>query len=72
VVIHGEPPAKVFADLRSRRDQVAYQPLRSQLAPRAFTVTIADLGEFTAETYETRLRGWARAALEAWSGEAAG
>lgn len=39
----------------------------SRPGPR-FAVTIADLGDFAAETYAAQLDAWCQAALEAWRG----
>lgn len=71
--VDGERPAMVFGALReggagrTRRDVPARPPL-----PRGMpTMTIADLADFSAETYAAHLDAWCRAALAAWSGVAA-
>ena len=43
-------------------------PLPAAPFPGAgYAVTIADLGEFDAETYTARLEDWGRATLAAWT-----
>jgi len=65
-----ESPAGVFASVRARKGKptglagVPPRPSKRQTMPK---VTIADLGEFSAETYAEQLDDWCRAALESWS-----
>jgi hypothetical protein len=63
------PPTRVFADLRGLHDRTAFDGVvpRRPLVGRALpTVTIADLGDFSAATYPSQLDAWCRATLRAW------
>jgi hypothetical protein len=62
-------PAFVFAALRSSRGGLPGAwtvPARPSKQVRAPNVTIADLGDFAAETYPMRLDAWCRASLSSW------
>ena len=60
-----ESAAAVFA--ARRRDTTAKpRVLRPSRETLAFSVTIADLGEFEADTYPAALDAWCRAALAGW------
>ena len=69
--ITGEDPQAVAQSLRripnGDPDHTAVPPLSADAgAPKSFRVTIADLGEFDAETYPQLLGDWCRATLEAF------
>jgi hypothetical protein len=63
VVLAREPLAAVVAEFRAQPQAVSATP-PPPLAP-PFAVTIADLGDFPAETYQEDLLRWARAAVGA-------
>jgi len=73
IYVGHEPRADVFARLRSTRGSlpaewsVATRPAAPLRAP---SMTIADLGEFDAESYAARLDDWCRAALAVWGVDA--
>ena len=68
VVEHRESPAAMIPELRARGSTKDVPPRRlsADRAPHRFAVTIADLGDFPAETYQADLDRWARATHEAW------
>jgi hypothetical protein len=35
--------------------------------PRIFALTIADMGDFEAETYQVKLDAWCKATIDAWN-----
>src|SRR5215831_21240103 len=64
-----QPPARVFAELRAAKGRVpthAEVPARPPTILSRPAITIADLGDFSAASYATRLDEWCRAALRAW------
>ena len=64
-----QPPARVFGALRAAHGRVVSDPELPARAPAMVTrpaITIADLGEFSAGDYATRLDEWCRATLRAW------
>jgi hypothetical protein len=63
VVLDGEPLAQVVAEFRAQPRSVSTTPSGTPPSPRAFAVTIADLGTFDAATYADDLLRWARAAV---------
>lgn len=73
IYVLGRPPAQVFAALAAARGaaraawELPPRPARQAAAP---SVTIADLGDFAAETYVERFDAWCRAALSAWGAPA--
>jgi hypothetical protein len=68
IIGRGEDVDAVFEEFRAHPDTpaAASAHLRADLAPARYEVTIADLGDFDGETYESKLRAWARATYEAW------
>jgi len=73
IYVDREPRAEVFARLRSSRGALPAGwkvPTRPAGPVRAPSTTIADLGEFGAETYTTKLDDWCRAALAMWGVDA--
>lgn len=71
VWIKGDNRAKLAAAMRSRQELPPAEwdvpPLPAAPAGRArYAVTIADLGEFDADTYVRKLEDWGRATLAAW------
>ena len=68
IVGRGEDIGAVFARFRARpkaRDDLP-EKLRAEHAPRGYSMTIADLGNFGAQTYESRLRAWAACTYASW------
>jgi hypothetical protein len=61
----GHQPAEVFAARRKTPDAPP-RIKRARRPVRAFTVTIAHLDDFAAETYAAKLDVWCRSALAAW------
>jgi hypothetical protein len=64
-----EPPAHVFAELRSGARELtksAAVPKRPSSPVSRPAVTIADLGDFEAHSYPAQLDVWCRATLVAW------
>lgn len=62
-------PAFVFVVLRSSHGGLPATwtvPARPSKQVRAPSVTIADLGDFAADTYPMRLDAWCRASLSSW------
>ena len=69
IYVSGEAPAKVFAALVGARGELPPTwsvPRRASRPIAAPAVTIAELGDFEAETYAERLDAWCRATLVAW------
>lgn len=70
VWIKGDNRARLAAALRQRQDLPPSEwdvpPLPPPPAGSRYAVTIADLGEFDAETYVAKLEEWGRATLAAW------
>jgi uncharacterized protein DUF5946 len=69
--VAGDEPSYVARTLREANDGARLSwhvpPLPAEAgAPRKFRVTIADLGDFGAESYASRLDDWCRATLEAF------
>jgi hypothetical protein len=60
----GQSPAHVF---RTTRADHRVDTARPEHRSRAPSVTIADLGDFAAETYAERLDAWCRASLASWA-----
>jgi hypothetical protein len=72
VWVKGDNRAKLAAAMRERQDMTpeewgvpAVPPV--PLAGTRYAVTIADLGEFDADTYVRKLEDWGRATLKAWA-----
>lgn len=62
-------PQRVFEDLAAHHGTLPAgwtSPTRPSQATGRPSVTIADLGDFEAETYPARLDDWCRASLSAW------
>jgi hypothetical protein len=68
VIGRGEPLDRVVADFRRRGAVGTRLASPVQASPRAFAVTIADLDEFDAATFESDLMRWARATHDTWAG----
>lgn len=71
VYTDGEAPMQVAQQIRAVNGQTPAHwdvaPLRgADNPPRSYAVTIADLGEFEAESYPTALDAWCRATIAAW------
>jgi len=71
VWIEGDNRAKLAAAMRARQDlppaEWGVPPLPSPPpAGTPYAVTIADLGDFDADTYVEKLEEWGRATLAAW------
>jgi len=71
VWVKGDNRAKLAAAMRERRDTPTSEwdvpPLPAPPPPGTrYAVTIADFGEFDAETYVAKLEEWGRATLAAW------
>jgi hypothetical protein len=67
----GDNRAKLAAAMRERQDQPPFEwgvPPLPEVPPAgtSYTVTIADLGGFDAETYPEKLEEWGRATLAVW------
>lgn len=72
VIGRGEPLERVVSDFRRRLP--GDEPRHSvdlPTPPRRFEVTIADLGDFGAATFESNLHRWALATLASWFAAAA-
>jgi len=72
VVAAGDDPLRVFAALRraSKLSPAEWQvpPLPAPPLPGGpYAVTLAELGDFTAETYAERVAAWARATYQRWA-----
>ena len=71
VWIKGDNRAKLAAAMRERQSMppeewgVPALPAAPTASPR-YAVTIADLGEFDADSYVQKLEEWGRATLAAW------
>lgn len=70
IYVAGESPAAVFGALVAHRGKIprADKNVPARPAARAImpSITIADLADFAAETYPTRLDAWCRATLASW------
>lgn len=70
VWIEGDNRAKLAASMRARQnlppEDWGVPPLPKVPGEPRYAVTIADLGNFDAETYIEKLEQWGRATLEAW------
>ena len=71
VWIKGDNRAKLAAAMRERQDMSPEEwgvPSLPRTPPGGskYKVTIADLGEFDAETYPEKLEEWGRATLALW------
>lgn len=69
IYLAGLSPAYVFATLMRQGGRIAGEwemPERPGRPTRYPTVTIVDLGEFSADGYPELLDRWCRAALDAW------
>jgi ribosomal protein S18 acetylase RimI-like enzyme len=69
VVVQGAAPAEVFASIVRARGGLPATwgiPPRPAAPAMAPTVTIADLGAFTADRYPAQLDEWCRSALTMW------
>lgn len=69
-----QPPARVFGALRALKGRVVTDPDVPAHAPAPANrpaITIADLGDFSATDYATRLDEWCRATLRAWGARVA-
>ena len=72
VWMKGDNRAKLAAAMRERQDMspeewgVPSLPVTPPVGAK-YTVTIADLGAFDADTYAHKLEEWGRATLEVWS-----
>jgi len=64
-----QPPERVFGALRAAQGRVVSDPevpARAAAMATRPAITIADLGDFSADDYAMRLDQWCRAALRAW------
>lgn len=71
VYTYGSSPGDVAQQIRAVGGKTPefwdVAPLRGAVdPPREFAVTIADLGDFEAETYAGKLDDWCRATIAAW------
>lgn len=69
IYVDGERPKRVFDRLVSERGGMPHEwntPPRRVERRAAPSMTIADLGDFAAETYAARLDEWCLASLAAW------
>lgn len=71
LVVHRDDPVRLFAGLRKSKDTRPTDwdapPLPAPPAPGgSYEVTIADLGDFAAESYPEAVDAWARATYERW------
>ena len=62
----GQPLAHVTAMFRGRARSTDTIPPRPAQLRESPTITIADLADFAAATYPTRLDAWSRATLVSW------
>ncbi len=71
VWIKGDNRAKLAAAMRSRQDlppgEWGVPPLPPTPKGPRYAVTIADLGDFDADTYVNKLEDWGRATLTVWA-----
>jgi hypothetical protein len=69
VYVNGEERHQVYTTLRaSHARPLASSPCQMPpIAPHGFAFTIADMGDFAADTYVANLDAWCRATLDAWS-----
>ena len=72
VWMKGDNRAKLAAAMRERQDMTPEEwgvPAVPPVPPAGtqYAVTIADLGEFDADTYVRKLEDWGRATLKAWA-----
>ena len=69
VYVAGEDRMKVYTTMRdSHVRALASSPCQMPpLAPMSFSFTIADMGDFGAESYADNLDEWCRATLDAWA-----
>ena len=73
VWMKGDNRAKLAAAMRARQDMPPEEwgvPSLPAVPPAGtpYAVTIADLGEFDADTYVAKLEEWGRATLAVWAG----
>jgi uncharacterized protein DUF5946 len=67
-----EAPSHVVASVRNGARKLSEDMRTPPRAPHPLgfpTITIADLGDFSAATYPGQLDDWCRAALKSWGGE---
>jgi len=69
IYVMGDAPARVFAALRAAHGMPPAWDAPPRPSQRAAlpTMTIADLGDFAAESYAERLEAFCRASLAAWN-----
>lgn len=74
VWVKGDNRAKLAAAMRERQNRPPAEwdvPPLPKVPPTGtrFAVTIADLGDFDADTYVRKIEDWGRATLQTWIGE---